>query len=254
MNYFGQIKMLGVFLPLALVAQASASVIDQDNLWVANPDTSLLAWSVGALPGFAGLGQTFIAGRNGTLDTVSLELAVPKSFEAAVAFGLSVYTTTDGLPTGQALATQYFEFDDSFSTFFDESTLLTLDFLGDGVAMTSGDEYALILDPLPGAPGYGFWVATTGNQVTTDPYENGRALFRRHDDSWMFSDLNYPGLYDFGFSTSVVPVPAPASLALFGSALLVLFRSKVQRKHRESNQARGGTAWLTTLCAARVGS
>lgn len=216
------LRAVGALLAGLTLIETSAlgSVVDQYNIYVTSGmPSSGEYWPVGVGTGGSALGQTFVAGRSGTLDAVEIQIhrnaAAPD-----VPFTLSVYTTDNGMPTGDALASVASAFDDTISAAWFEPTVLRLTFATFAIPIAAGDEFAIIIEVAAGVTAAGFWTADLDEQNYFDPYLSGQGLYRYGDYAWMFTDDTGYRPVDFGFATYVTPVPLPAAGVLLPLALL----------------------------------
>lgn len=205
---------------LVFSPSAEASVLDQDNLYAFEP--GMVSSGGGIIVGGpfnVGIGQTFVAGLTGQLDSVDIQIALRD--DIPLAFSFSVYNVIGGLPAGDPLGTVLSAFDDTLSDDFTEPTTVSLDFSHLAVSMVAGSAFALALEVVPGSQGTGIWTFNVNGQGDFDTYTDGYAITRGDGEGWT-DDVFITGT-DFGFATYVTPIPLPAAGWLFIGALGTLF-------------------------------
>ena len=182
--------MLVSLLAVGLLGAGATSVlaigvVDQEQLDVSQP---------AYYAGNPELGQTFVAGMTGALDSVAV---YPN--ENFAGWSLKIMSCEKGLPTGTVLASTTVS-----ST--QDGTWITTAFQSPAIVV-KGTQYALIVAPAgPGA------IRIYQSPVHSDSYPHGNIVLTADGTTWFASDLDA----DLGFMTYVTPA-RPDGLIAKGS-------------------------------------
>ena len=163
------------------------------------------------------IGQTFIAGQNGLLSTVSLQLNRSDATEGAL---LTIYNAENDTPTTTIGSVPIPFSDIPNSNDRVTRTYAEVDVSSLGIDVSAGQELALVVTyDGEGSP---FWV----NSDNPAAYENGRAMSLTTQHGWL--PILIPR--DQGFRTFVV-IPEPSSVFLLTTSLMIGLTSSRIRIH-----------------------
>lgn len=235
MDRIGLNAIVFAFFTCFTVGSARAAVLDQDLLLPPLEQEFGLYSGWLLQPGYR-LGQTFQVGVSGYLDSIEIQLAFDLIADTQpVDLMFSIYAvSTDGLPTGDAIASSALTRPDNIDPFDFIYSTFVLDFSDAGLLLESGSSFALVAETASLTALWGTWLyeVNDGSQIIGgNRYLDGSGIYYGPftGNEWSSFDDDPSLVFDLSMATYMTPVPLPASifLFLFGLSGLGVLRTRI---------------------------